>query len=225
MKIAIMQPYFFPYIGYYKLMSEVDVFVIYDDVQYTKKGWINRNYLNSKTGPWLFSIPIEDAASIETISSKRIAAEYNRKKLITRIRQNYAMLADSTKLNKLEEIIKFETSSLFEYVEHSLREFGRELNIDSTKIVISSHLGDFSKIKGEEKVLRICKEVGATQYINPPGGRTLYSEKNFENSGIELRFQNKIPPRLKSQDSEIPYLSILDNYLVCDHVSLDADGE
>jgi hypothetical protein len=213
MKIAIMQPYFFPYVGYYNLLTQVDKFVIYDDIQFTKKGWINRNYLNSPSGPWLFSIPVTNVSAIESIGQKQIAPEYERSKFISRIEQNYKKLATPEKLSQAKRIINFPTDNLFEYIHFSLREISKEIEIDPEKIIPSSDLGDLSIHKGQDKVIQICKILNADEYINPINGKSLYSVNTFEEHGIRLKFQNpiKIPPR--NYTEEVPYLSFLDSFL------------
>lgn len=225
MKIAIMQPYFFPYIGYYELISEVDYFVIYDDVQYTKKGWINRNYLDSKAGPWLFSIPIQNSSAIELICTKVIAPEFDRKKLVNKIKQNYGKLTSPSKLNKVEEIIMYENDNLFDYLRNSIQKLSVELGLDCRKILVSSEIGDFSTLKGEEKVLGICAELGADQYLNPPSGRTLYNSNTFEQRGIELHFQKPLPPTLNTQNQGVQYLSVLHSYFMTKTLFLNSGGE
>lgn len=221
MKIAIMQPYFFPYIGYYKMMSDVDKFVIYDDVQYTKRGWINRNYLDSKSGPWMFSIPIEKSSIIEAISSKSIAAEYDRMKLARRIRQNYSFFSSPKKLSRIDEILAFETDNLFKYLENSLREFSIDLGLNPKKIIVSSEIGNFTGLKGQDKVLGICKEMGATEYLNPPSGRELYKTDVFEEHGIDLQFQKSISTEKRDSKWGVPYLSALHDFLISDQVILN----
>jgi hypothetical protein len=220
MKIAIMQPYFFPYAGYYNLLAQVDKFVIYDDIQFTKKGWINRNYLNSLSGPWLFSIPVTNVSAIEIIGQKQIAPEYDRLKLISRIEQNYKRLATPEKLTQVKKMINFSTDSLFKYIHFSLIEMSKEIGIDPEKIIPSSVLGDFTDYKGQEKVIQICKSLSADVYINPIGGKALYSTNTFEESGILLRFQEPIETTSQNQHEEIPYLSFLHDYLTLSSVEL-----
>jgi hypothetical protein len=213
MKIAIMQPYFFPYVGYFKLLAQVDKFVIYDDVQFTKKGWINRNYLSSSSGPWLFSIPVVNASAIELIRDKRIAPEYSRSKLISRIEQNYHKLTSREKMAQVSNIINFDSDNLFEYIEFSLREMSKELNLEINRVIPSSSLGDFRMFKGQEKVLQICKSLNADTYINPVGGKSLYDIDSFETNGIQLIFQEPNQPQLVNPTEEIQQYSFLHDYL------------
>lgn len=213
MKIAIMQPYFFPFVGYYKLLAEVDKFVIYDDVQFTKKGWINRNYLNSPSGPWLFSIPVVNISAIESVGQKKIAPEFDRSKLIRRIEQNYQKLTTPDKLARIQNIIDFKTDNLFEYLRFSLIEMSKEIEIDHEKIIPSSRLGSFANYQGQEKVIQICNSLKADEYVNPIGGKNLYDSNSFEENGILLRFQEPIAAVSENQNHEVPYFSFIHDYL------------
>jgi hypothetical protein len=219
-RVAIMQPYFFPYVGYFQLMDEVDHFVIYDDLQFTKKGWINRNYLYSDSGPWLFSIPVSNISELALISEKRIAPEYSRSKLISRIEQNYNKIATSEKLIQMREMINFESDSLFEYIHFSLVEMSKQVNIDFNKIITSSSLGDFKMLKGQDKVIQICKSLNADVYINPIGGKTLYDIDTFKANEIQLIFQESVKSNPKSVTEESQSYSFLHDYLTLDHNEL-----
>ena len=213
MKIAIMQPYFFPYIGYYNLIAQVDKFIVYDDIQFTKKGWINRNYLNSPSGPWLFSIPVTNISAIENIGQKQIAPEFDRPKLVSRIEQNYQKLAKPEKLAKVKEIIDFSSNSLFDYLIFSLREMCREIGIEPERLIPSSTLGDFTNYKGQDRVIKICEAMSADVYINPIGGTSLYSADTFKENGILLKFQEPIETVSRNQIEGIPHFSFLHTYL------------
>ena len=212
-RVAIMQPYFLPYIGYFQLMNDVDQFVIYDDVQFTKKGWINRNYLSSNSGPWLFSIPVSNSSEMTLISEKLIAPEFSRSKLISRIEQNYNKFATTEKLMRVREIINFESDNLFEYIRFSLVEMSKEVNIDFNKVIASSSLGDFKMFKGQDKVIQICNSLNADVYVNPVGGKSLYDIKSFETSGIQLIFQEPLIPKLMNATEKSQHYSFLHDYL------------
>jgi hypothetical protein len=220
MRIAIMQPYFFPYVGYYNLLAQVDKFVIYDDIQFTKKGWINRNYLNSSSGPWLFSIPVTNISAIESIDRKKIAPEYDRSKLFSRIVQSYKRYSTPAKLDQVEEIINFRTDSLFEYILFSLTEMSAEIQVEPEKIIRSSSIGDFTNYKGQEKVIQICKSLDADVYVNPIGGKAIYNDTTFEESGILLRFQEPIETVSQHQNEKVPYFSFLHDYLTLSSTEL-----
>jgi hypothetical protein len=187
-RVAIMQPYFLPYIGYFQLIHKVDQFVIYDDVQFTKKGWINRNSAPVNNGIWKFTVACDASPETSKIFEKIISREFNRDKFITRIRTEYrkSLSENPEVFELLEQIIGFEDNNLFNFIAHSIRELSNYLNIPSSRIVVSSDLGDFSHLKSQDKVLAICSEINATHYLNPISGQHLYSEEIFKNNGIEL---------------------------------------
>ncbi len=190
MRIAIMQPYFLPYIGYFQLISAVDRFVLYDDVQYTKKGWINRNQFNADRGAWKFSIAVNSHREKTRISEINISKEYNRQKIIARIKNDFRELDHSQQeaMTLIAKVIEFEENNLFKYVLNSVVEVCEYLNIKKEKFLISSEIGNFTELKGEAKVLQICRALNATSYINPISGAHLYDKTRFKNKGVELKF-------------------------------------
>lgn len=211
MRVAIMQPYFMPYIGYFQLAKHVDKFVIYDDVQYTKKGWINRNYLNSDSGRWLFSLPLTSGSVDSLIRDKKVAPEFKPKSLEERVRLSYKSfeyLPESLRL--LEQILYFSERNLFSFLLNSIRLNFESLEIPEERLVVSSSLGDFRSLKSESKVIEICKTLQATEYLNPAAGVHQYSANHFKAQGIDLlQFQ----PNIDLAESEKVF-SILHNYIV-----------
>jgi hypothetical protein len=207
-KIAIMQPYLLPYLGYFQLIHTVDQFVIYDDVQFTKKGWINRNNLQGLNGRWNFSLPIESGPVNQTILEKRIAAEYNPNKIVSRISQEYkSYFSRESQVAKLiTDIFENPERNLFHFLRNSLSLTLGLLEVESDKVLVSSQVGDFRKLKGQEKVIAICRELQADIYINPKGGEKLYSQKDFEQSGVSLRFlESHVSPPSSDIYQEPPY--------------------
>jgi len=189
-RVAIMQPYFLPYIGYFQLIHKVDQFVIYDDVQFTKKGWINRNSVPVNNGIWKFTIACEASPESSRVFEKIISREFNRDKFITRIRTEYrkSFAHNPGAFELLEEIIGFNDNNLFNFIANSIRELVNYLNIPASRIIVSSDLGDFTHLKSQDKVLAICSEINASHYLNPISGQHLYSEEVFKNNGLELEF-------------------------------------
>ncbi len=188
MRIAIMQPYFLPYIGYFQLIQSVDKFVIYDNIKYTKKGWINRNryFLNGKSKT--FTIPIEKGSDFLNINQRSISDNFDKNKFLRQFLSTYSK-SDNTELimKLLIKIIKFEDTNLFNYILHSVKIICNHLNI-STKIIISSSLDISNEIKGSKRVIEICKALKAKTYINAIGGKDLYNKKEFYDEGIKLLF-------------------------------------
>src|SRR2546421_3494048 len=89
MKVAIMQPYFFPYIGYFQLISSVDLFIIYDDIKYTKKGWINRNRFLRNGADCVFTVPVRKDSDFLDVKDRLLARDFDRIKLVNQLREAY----------------------------------------------------------------------------------------------------------------------------------------
>jgi len=212
MKLAIMQPYFFPYVGYFQLISGVDKFIVYDDVNYIMQGWINRNQLLVSGKPYLFSIPIKDRSSFRNIKDTYIAYNENwQQKLVKTIQGAYkkAPYIDRT-LGLFMSVVSHRPNTISELAYLSILAVCELLNI-STSFVPSSTMYDNTELKGEKRIIDICLKENAKVYINLIGGKELYSKETFSNIGIELLF---IEPSLRSYNQHInpfiPNLSILD---------------
>ena len=185
-----MQPYFLPYIGYFQLINAVDLFVIYDDVQFTKRGWINRNQISTHSGLFNFTIPCQSASEKTLIRDKKIASQYNRKKLLKTINTELEKCANSNDETRelASRIFLNEEENLFKYIYNSVLEVCNYMEIKSDKIVVSSSLGDFTNLRSQEKVMAICKTLGAGNYLNPISGKHLYNAETFMANGILLEF-------------------------------------
>lgn len=211
MKIAIMQPYFLPYIGYWQLINSVDVFVIYDNIQYTKKGWFNRNRFLQNGKDVLFSIPLKKDSDYLNVDERFVSPEFDKAKLISQFKNAYAK-APYVKgvMPILAEIINFDEDNLFEYICNSVKKICEYLDIE-TKIVISSQINIDHNLKSQDKVIAICKAMEANNYINPSGGVELYDKDDFKFNGLELNFIQSKPIEYKQFDNEfVPWLSIID---------------
>jgi hypothetical protein len=196
-RVGIMQPYFLPYMGYFQLIQKCDVFVLYDDIQFTKKGWISRNYLgNNDNLPWSVSLPTLASKTDTLIRDKVIAFEYKPDSILSRIDNEYGSSFRDHKAESelLQLILKNEEKNLFSFLKYSLMETVKFLNLDSTQLVISSEIGDFTHLKGESKVLAILKELNASSYLNPISGQHLYNSDHFEANGILLEFLEPLIP-------------------------------
>lgn len=211
MKLAIMQPYFLPYIGYFQLMAAVDTFVVYDNIKYTKKGWINRNRMLSNGQDATFSLPLKKASDSLCIVEREVSAEFDKQKLLNQIRGAYAKAPYFRDIfPHIETIVNFPAGNLFDYLYHSIRKIAALLEL-KTKFVISSSLPVDSTLKGQDKVLSICRALDAQSYINAIGGRELYSKDDFSQQGISLSFiQSDAFEYPQFGSSFVPWLSILD---------------
>ena len=212
MTIAIMQPYIFPYIGYFQLIQAVDKFVIYDDVNFINKGWINRNRILVGGKEHLFTIPLKDASQNRLIYEVELSeSEPWRKKLLKTIQQSYQKAPNySTVFPIVEEIVIFDTGTINELIIHCLKSICGYLSI-KTEIVDSSSVYNNTDLKAQERILDICRQEGAQHYINPVGGMELYDKSKFSAQGIRLNFIKSTAgsyPQYKN--AFVPWLSIID---------------
>lgn len=213
MKLAIMQPYFFPYIGYFQLINSVDEFVIYDAIEFTKKGWINRNRILVNGTDAIISLPLKKDSDFLNINDRILANtwEVDRKKILNRISESYRKAPYFKETYELiEKCIMFEERNLFNFIFNSVKNVLYFLNID-TKLITSSSISIDHKLKGEEKVMAICKERGADIYINPIGGFDLYDKETFSINNLELQFIRSENIKYNQFNNDfIPWLSIID---------------
>ena len=213
MKIAIMQPYFIPYIGYFQLINAVDQFIIYDDIQYTKKGWINRNRILVNSKDAYITLPLKKDSDYADIKDRYLAESWGleRKKIVNRLMANYKRAPYFEETYPLiEGILLFDKVNLFEYLIQSINLVLRHLNI-LTPIIISSTLDVDRTLKSQEKVIGICKQMDASDYVNPIGGICLYNKQHFSNQNIALRFLKTANIQYHQfNNAFIPSLSIID---------------
>ena len=211
MKLAIMQPYWFPYIGYFQLIGSVDAFVVYDNIKYTKKGWINRNRFLLNGSDAVFSLPLKKDSDALDIKEREVSEAFDRQQFTGQITNAYRKAPHlPAVLGLLEETLAFEDRNLFAFLHHSIITTCARLGI-TTRIVTSSQIDCDHGLKAEERVIAICKAMGATQYINSIGGQELYSKEQFSTNGIELSFLKSRPIDYRQfSDPFVPWLSILD---------------
>lgn len=209
MKVAIMQPYFLPYIGYFQLINAVDTFVIYDDVNYIKKGWINRNNLNINGQVQMFTIALSKASQNKFINEIEICDSFE--KFRKTVQRNYAKAPYFDKgMELIDRIISFENRNLSVFIASSIDIIMGYLDI-KRQIIMSSALDINSDLGGEDKVIAICKELNGLTYINPIGGLELYSKDHFSKNGVALKFiKPRVVPYRQFGKEFIPNLSILD---------------
>ena len=209
-----MQPYFLPYIGYWQLLGAVDAFVVYDNIKYTKKGWINRNrfLLNGKEA--LFSLPLRKDSDFLDVNQRNLAESFNREDLINRFREAYRKAPDySAFMPVLEDIIRCPSSNLFDYIRYSIETVCSYLEL-KTPVIVSSSIDCDHSLKSTERVQAICKALGADTYINPIGGSFLYSKTDFEAKGIKLMFlQSEIAEYREGGLEVYPWLSIVNTLM------------
>lgn len=218
MTLAIMQPYFLPYIGYMQLLNAVDAFVFYDDVAFINRGWVNRNKLLVGGKEWLFTIPLKDASQNKAIRDIALADDPKwRGKLLRTIEQSYRkapLFADVMPIT--ERIINAQAGngsdvSVADYIFHSFTELTAYLGI-TTRLVSTSAVYDNAHLKAQDRIVDICRQEGAERYINPIGGTELYSQSGFDAIDCELAFiqTRRITYPQQGATEFVPWLSILD---------------
>jgi hypothetical protein len=212
-KIVIMQPYFLPYMGYWQLMAQADIFVVYDTIQFSKKGWINRNRFLKNGTDAMFSIPLKKDSDYLHVKDRFLADAYDREKLIRQFQGAYAKASyydDHFPL--IKDIIRCDHDNLFDYIHNSILKIRDCLGL-KTDIIKSSDIDTgMDDLKGQGKVIALCKKLNATDYINPIGGLELYDKQDFKDEGIDLKFLKSKPlhyETLKGQ-SALLHMSILD---------------
>jgi hypothetical protein len=212
MKLGIMQPYFFPYIGYWQLINSVDKYIVYDDVSFINSGWINRNRILINGEDKLINLPLNKASQNKFINEINILDNsiYNTKILKT-IECCYKKAPYYLKaFPVIEKIITQDVRGLAQYLEYSIRKICEYLSI-STEFIASSTINKNNDLKGRDKIIEICRILDANEYINAIGGETLYSYEDFAVQGIRLRFLKTERIEYKQfKNKFVPNLSIID---------------
>lgn len=211
MRLGIMQPYFWPYLGYFQLISCVDKFVVYDDIEYTKKGWINRNRYLCNGKDKYFTIPLEKDSDYLDIKERKVSAGFDQEKVKNQILTAYKKAPYFEKTFPLFcECLEYKERNLFKYIFFSIQKIMEYLNID-TELIISSSLSIDHSLKSQTKVLEICKKMNCSEYINAIGGQALYDKESFNKRNIKLHFIKMEDIVYDQKISEfLPALSILD---------------
>jgi hypothetical protein len=206
-----MQPYFLPYIGYWQLLASVDCFIIYDNIKYTKKGWVNRNRFLRNGQAAYFSLPLRRGSDSLDIADRALADDFDPSTMLRQLAAAYRRAPQFDRVYPvLETIVMAPARNLFDYLHHSLRVTARFLSID-TPIVASSTVPIDHELKAESRVIALCRELGARRYINLPGGRLIYTPASFAEFGIELEFIEPRPIAYRQfGQSFVPSLSVLD---------------
>jgi len=212
MKIAVMQPYFFPYIGYWQLINAVDKFVIYDDVNYINRGWINRNRILMKGEAKTVNLIMNGASQNKHINQIQASGEKkHQKKFLRTIEEAYCKAPYfSSAYPLVESIMSQNERNLAKFLEVLINELCRWLGIE-TELIVSSDIPKNNSLTGQDKIVEICRLLGADSYFNPIGGRELYSVEEFSSKGIDLKFLEPKTVTYKQFSSRfIPDLSIVD---------------
>lgn len=213
MRLAIMQPYFLPYLGYFQLMAAVDKFTLLDDANFINSGWINRNRIAVQGKPHWFTLPLAKASQNRLINEIEIVDDQMwKRKMIRTVELSYqsAPFAGQV-LPLLSEILQEARGSLSAFLSYQLQRLADYIGI-SIEIEQTSVKYPKNALTGQRRILDICAREGASTYINLPGGRSLYDTELFASAGIELLFldPNFSALSLRHSGQEGPCLSILD---------------
>lgn len=189
MKLAIMQPYFFPYIGYFQLINAVDKFVFYDDVNFIKNGWINRNRILVNSTPTYITVQLKDASPFKLIN--QVEFTDNRQKIGKTIQMAYKKAPHFEMVwSVISNCLTYETNSVSELAITSIKEICHFLGIKSDFEISSQKYSETRVLKRTARILNICKKNNAKVYFNAIGGSQLYQKDEFKVNGIDLFFLN-----------------------------------
>ncbi|WP_418184864.1 WbqC family protein [Aliarcobacter vitoriensis] len=209
MTLAIMQPYLFPYIGYWQLINAVDTFVIYDDVNYINKGYINRNSILVDGKAQQFTLELINASQNKLINE--IEVGNNSKKLLKTIEMAYKKTPYFFDIFPIiEAILNNKEKNLAKFIGYSLEEISNYLKIN-IKFIYSSDIGKENSLKAQDKIIDICKKLEARVYINSIGGQELYNKEKFKEENIKLNFlKTQFIEYKQFKNDFISHLSVID---------------
>jgi len=213
MILAVMQPYFFPYTGYWQLMRAVDTFVILDDVNYIVRGWVNRNRILINGEPRYITVPLQNASQNRTIDEIVLdPSPAWRDRMVRSIEMAYRKAPHFTTVFPiLEALLRHPAERLVDYLSHQLRTLSVRLALE-TRFEFASTVLPRGELKGQDRILALCRELGATTYRNLPGGRALYDAASFRGIDTRLEFISMRPePYAQLRVPEfVPSLSVID---------------
>ena len=206
-----MQPYFFPYLGYFQLMHAVDRFVFLDDVRFIKQGWINRNRILLDGEVVYLTVPVENPGLRGRICDVRVFGDDWRRRRIETLRHAYARAPHFREILPIvAEVISAPVDSIAALARHSVKRVAELLQIETPVVESSGSYGN-DHLRGQDRILDIAARERADTYVNLPGGRELYRAPDFERAGIRLRFLHPEEMAYPQAGSEfVPRLSIID---------------
>ena len=212
-----MQPYVFPYVGYFQLINYVDKWVVFDDTQYISKGWVNRNRIlhpEVKKEWQYFTVPVKKHSRESKIKDVEVndVIEWREEFLgkLTSYKKKAPYYAETREF--VSECISFKCSSLSDWLVYTLKNTCDYLNISFDYSVFSQMEIDTENVQhAGQWALEIADSIGANEYINPPSGFDIFKEKEFNDRGIELSFLNPVlTPYVQRRGHFVPGLSIVD---------------
>ncbi|CAB3778808.1 hypothetical protein LMG28138_00607 [Pararobbsia alpina] len=207
-----MQPYFFPYLGYFQLMAKVNAFVLYDDVNFINRGWINRNRININGAAHMLTVPLQHASQNQLICDIAMSDDSAwRNRIVKSIQQAYARSSQFQRVFPLvERIVHHPANSLADYLLHGLTCLRDHLGLKTDIVATSRRYGN-ADLKAQARIVDICLRENANLYINSIGGLELYDRTHFEQQGLKLAFLTPaLQPHSDAGAAFIPGLSIID---------------
>jgi hypothetical protein len=224
MKVGVMQPYFFPYIGYWQLLSAVDRYVILDDVNFIKRGWINRNRILNGDKDEFIRITIENISQNRKIDEHFLFEKEKCFETLRRtIRERYARAPYFQETYGLiDNVLSFDGDNVADFLSYQIREVCAHLDIE-TEILRSSQLQKDESLKAQDRIIDLCRRLGADEYYNAIGGVELYDKESFENAGMRLHFLRARLGEYPQYGGEfVPGLSIIDVMMFNDRDAVKA---
>ena len=204
-----MQPYFMPYVGYFQLMAAVDKYVIFDDVNYIKRGWSARNNILVNGQKHLFNIAVEGGSQNNLYTQVKVIDDFSKLRKTLEMAYKKAPYYNET-MNILEQVFAYEDKRFNHFMRNSYSIILDYLGIE-TEFLFSSDLSNDKNLKGKDKILDICIILGANEYYNAIGGQELYNRQEFDDNGIKLGFvEPTLEPYPQLSKEFLPGLSIID---------------
>ncbi|HPD39739.1 MAG TPA: WbqC family protein [Mesotoga infera] len=191
MRLGIMQPYFLPYLGYFDLINITDRWIVFDKIQYIRHGWVNRNRILHPTEGWQYiGVPLEKHSRYSLISEVKAKEGWSQRILAQLMHYRRRAPFFEQVYSFLEQSFQIESTMLSEVNVSLLKAICDFLEINFDYQVFSKMNIDIGEVdEPGDWALRISEALGASQYVNPPGGETLFEPSRFEESGIELRIR------------------------------------
>ena len=188
--IAVMQPYFMPYLGYFRLLRDTDLFVIYDCVQFPRRGYVHRNQVPDQMGnPVWLTLPLAKCDQKTPIADLqwRIQDLSAFSRQLMSLSRCWDIRAELDRTEDWQAVLTDFSGGVVDYLERTLRWVCSCLDLPFS-VIRSSSLNLDAGVKGQERILEICRRLNASRYLNAPGGRALYQDQDFSRAGVELSF-------------------------------------
>lgn len=212
MRVAIMQPYLFPYLGYFQLLHAVDKFVLLDDVNFINKGWVNRNRILLNGDSFFLTVPLQKASQNKLIHEIDILPEGGwKRKFLKTVELAYRKAPFFNQVYPMiESTMLSGESTIAALAYRAVKSICRYLDVER-EIVATSVVYNNTHLKAQEKIIDICFREKADEYINPDGGKALYEPQLFKEKDISLKFLKPTLPSYRQFGQKfVPALSIID---------------